>query len=205
MKDINVFTVCWILACGLGCASSQTTRIKHLDQTIITAAQWGGRPSSDSLREHTITAITLHHGGEEFTADKDFPTYLVNLQNWSRREKKWIDIPYHYLIDFDGKIYEGRDIRYPGDTNTAYDPTGHALVCVPGNYEHQVPNAKQLQAIIDIFTWLCWKYKLSPEVIKGHKDVAEGTVCPGKSLYAYLANAYLIHEVSQRLKSLQAH
>ncbi|MGH7595350.1 MAG: peptidoglycan recognition protein family protein [bacterium] len=184
-------------------ASSQSDSTKHYDAPIITVAQWGGTPAQDTLRLHEIKFITLHHGGEEFKQDKDFATYLVNLQNWSRGEKKWIDIPYHYLIDFEGKIYEGRDIRYAGDTNTAYDPTGHALVCLPGNYEIQESNDKQLRAVIDICVWLCLKYKLSPEVIKGHKDVAEGTVCPGKNLYAFLENGFIKKEVAQRLKEFK--
>lgn len=203
MQTIRAFLVLFIFANYTGGAFSQPATIKQFDQTIITVAQWGGTPAKDTARVHEIKFITLHHGGEEFKPDKDFPTYLVNLQNWSRSEKKWIDIPYHYLIDFEGKIYEGRDIRYAGDTNTAYDPTGHALICLPGNYEIQQPNNKQLRAIIDIFTWLCWKYKLSPDVIKGHKDVAEGTVCPGKNLYAFLENGFIKKEVARQFKELQ--
>lgn len=203
MNSTKTFFALFLLFCGPRSAFSQPAVIKQFDQTIVTVAQWGGTPAADSSRAHQIKLITLHHGGEEFKQDKDFATYLINLQNWSRHEKKWIDIPYHYLIDFDGKIYEGRDIRYAGDTNTAYDPTGHALVCLPGNYEVQQSNEKQLRAIIDIFTWLCWKYKLSPEVIKGHKDVAEGTVCPGKNLYAFLENGFIKKEVVERLKELQ--
>jgi N-acetylmuramoyl-L-alanine amidase len=203
MNLTKTLVILFLLLVGLRSASSQSDSIKQLDHTFITVSQWGGTPAKDTSRMHEIRFITLHHGGEEFKEDKDFPTYLINLQNWSRSEKKWIDIPYHYLIDFDGKIYEGRDIRYAGDTNTAYDPTGHALVCLPGNYEIQQPNEKQLRAIIDMFTWLCWKYKLSPDVIKGHKDVAEGTVCPGKNLYAYLENGFIKKEVARQLKELE--
>ncbi len=203
MQTIKAFIVLYFFANSAGSVFSQPATIKQFDPPIVRVAQWGGTPAEDTSRVHEIKFITLHHGGEEFKEDKDFVTYLVNLQNWSRREKKWIDIPYHYLIDFAGKIYEGRDIRYPGDTNTAYDPTGHALVCLPGNYEIQQPNDKQLRAVIDMFVWLCWKYKLSPGVIKGHKDVAEGTVCPGKNLYAYLENGFIKKEVAQRLEKLQ--
>ncbi|MDZ7292971.1 MAG: peptidoglycan recognition protein family protein [candidate division KSB1 bacterium] len=203
MNSAKIFFLLFVLFFGLHCALILTGRIKHLDREVITVAQWGGTPAQDASRVHTIKFITLHHGGEEFKPDQDFATYLINLQNWSRTEKKWIDIPYHYLIDFDGKIYEGRNIHYPGDTNTAYDPTGHALVCVPGNYEVQQPNEKQLRAVVNIFTWLCWKYKLSPEVIKGHKDVADGTVCPGKNLYVFLENGYFQKEVMHQLEELQ--
>lgn len=186
------------------CASSPSDRIKHLDREIITVAQWGGTAVADSQQTHKIKTITLHHGGEEYKGDKPTPEYLVNLQNWSRTEKKWIDIPYHFLIDLEGKIHAGRDLRYSGDTNTAYDPTGHALICVLGNYEFQIPSERQREAIIDLFAWLCWRYQISPETIKGHKDVAEGTVCPGENLYIYLTNGELIEKTKQRLQDMQA-
>jgi hypothetical protein len=44
------------------------------------------------------------------------------LQDWSRNTRKWLDIPYHYIIDLDDRIYEGRD------TNTEYDSAGQALI-----------------------------------------------------------------------------
>lgn len=186
------------------CASSRLSRLAQLDREIITVAQWGGTAVADSHKTHEIKFITLHHGGEEYKGDKPTPAYLVNLQNWSRTEKKWIDLPYHFLIDLEGKIYAGRALRYPGDTNTAYDPAGHALICVLGNYEIQYPSKRQREAVIDLFTWLCWRYQISPETIKGHKDVAEGTVCPGKNLYAYLTNSEFKQETTRRLQHLQA-
>lgn len=199
---IPVIILALLLAGVLHCSSSGYNHIKQLDREIISVQQWGGIAYADSHQTHEIKAITLHHGGEEYKGDKATSSYLVNLQNWSRREKKWIDIPYHLLIDLEGKIYAGRDLHYPGDTNTAYDPTGHALVCILGNYEVQQPNDRQLRALVEVFTWLCWSYKLSPEVIQGHKDVAEGTVCPGKNLYVYLINSYLRNEVAHRLQHL---
>ena len=103
-------------------------------------------------------------------------------------------------LDGEGKIYAGRDLRYPGDTNTNYDPTGHALICVLGNFEVQTPNEKQLRAVVELMAWLCASHQLPPEVIAGHKDVAQGTVCPGKNLYAYLANGYFQQEAGKRLQ-----
>jgi len=185
------------------CGTGRYDRFTKLESEIIPVAQWGGTAVTGVQKTHELKAITLHHGGEEYKGDKPTPSYLVNLQNWSRTEKQWIDVPYHFLIDLEGKIYAGRDLRYPGDTNTAYDPTGHALVCVLGNYEIQKFNDRQRAAVIDLFAWLCWRYQLSPETIKGHKDVAEGTVCPGKNLYVYLSNSEFKNEVQRRLQRLQ--
>ncbi len=186
-----------------GCAGSHQVDFQHFDQSIVTVAQWGGTRDTLTHPVQKITHITLHHGGVDFTKDEDPRAYLRNLQNWSRSEKKWMDIPYHYLIDLDGTIYEGRDIRYAGDTNTEYDPTGHALICVLGNYENITPTKKQLNSIVNLFTWLCLKYHLSPDVIKGHKDYSKITVCPGKNLYAYLADGYFQRKVEKELEHMK--
>ncbi len=193
----------WLLSPAIvfyGCGSSRAKPFPQNPHQIVSVEQWGGKAFADSFRTHAIKFITLHHGGEEYPPDKNTAEHLRKLQQWSRNEKKWIDIPYHFMIDWEGKIYAGRDLRYPGDTNTNYDPAGHALICVLGNFEVQTPNEKQLHAVVDLMAWLCAQYQLSPEVIQGHKDVAQGTVCPGKNLYVYLANGYFQAEAGRRLR-----
>jgi hypothetical protein len=199
---MQISTVLCVLALLVAGCSTRPAVLKeqHFPESIITMKQWGGIPTPDSLaRKHTITSITLHHQGETFTRDRDVPSYLRNLQKWSRSEKKWIDVPYHYIIDFDGNVYEGRDIRYAGDTNTSYDPAGHALVEVVGNYEDIAPNERQLETIVKLFSWLCITYNVPPDSINGHKDVAQGTVCPGKYLYPFLQSGFFKEEVRKEL------
>ena len=114
---------------------------------VITRSEWGWKPLERVIPEHHITKITIHHGGEEFAEGTDMIQYLRNLQSWSRSEKHWIDIPYHFMIDLEGNIYEARPINYPGDTNTDYDVRGHALICVVGNYEIQKIKGVQLESL----------------------------------------------------------
>lgn len=181
------------------CAVFQVGRSPQENQRIIPVEEWDGVAVEHEISAQEIKYITLHHGGVEFTRDDNPGEYLRNLQWWSRTEKGWIDIPYHYLIDLDGRIYEGRDIRYAGDTNTEYDPTGHALICVFGNYEVIEPNQKQLESIVWLMTKLCKDYQLSPTVIASHLDYAEQTVCPGKHLYHYIENGYFVAQVKKNL------
>ena len=166
---------------------------------VIKQAEWGWQPILREFREHEISKITLHHGGEDFPADKDPVKYLRNLQSWSRSEKGWIDIPYHYMIDLQGKIYEARPLHYPGDTNTDYEPTGHALICVMGNYEHQIVSEAQLEAILGLTAFLAQSRHVLIEAIKGHKDYAE-TLCPGKNLYRYLQDGTIHDFVKTAMK-----
>lgn len=187
------------LIVSFSCSSYVQYSAESFEKSIITVQNWGGTPANDSLaKKHKITHITLHHQGETFPEGKDPKQYLRNLQTWSRKEKKWIDIPYHYIIDLKGNVYEGRKIDYAGDTNTEYDPTGHALIEVVGNFEEVEPNQAQLDAVINTMTWLASKYMVPTKLIKGHKDYSKTTVCPGKNLYKYLENGYLVKNVIEK-------
>lgn len=114
------------------------------------------------------------------------------------QEKGWPDIPYHFKIDFAGRIYRGRELRFAGDTNTSYNPVGHALICLMGNYERQVPNQKQLGAVVHLCAWLCKSFGVAPSRIKGHKDYAR-TLCPGKKFYRCIRDGTVVKQVTALL------
>jgi N-acetylmuramoyl-L-alanine amidase len=202
-----LFAVCASFAlCITGCATvgeENGANNKSLWPSIINVQMWGGTPIDaariPAAKTHRITHITLHHGGVAFLRDKDPIQYLRNLQTWSRNTRMWLDIPYHYLIDLDGNIYEGRDINFAGDTNTEYDPTGHALIVVLGNFEEVDPNPAQLEAVTAMMAALAATHRVPIENIAGHKDYSAQTVCPGKSLYPYLTSGYFRREVTARL------
>lgn len=169
---------------------------------VVAMQAWGGTPADATKgRAHEIRHITLHHGGTAFSRDKDVAQHLRNLQSWSRREKGWIDIPYHYVIDLDGRTHEARDIRFAGDTNTEYDPAGHALIMVLGNYEEVEPTPAQLAAVADTMAMLARRFRLGVEAIGSHKDHSRQTVCPGKNLYRYLQDGSLVAAVKARLNA----
>jgi hypothetical protein len=176
----------------LSCSPAAEFNPEIVESGIILQEEWGGeRITIDTeVAPHELRYITLHHGGVTFADTADAPTYLRNLQNWSRSDRGWIDLPYHYLIDPRGRIYEGRSVLIPGDTNTDYDPTGHALICVLGNFELAEPNKAQLDAVTSLMALMAERFDLSTDMIGGHKDYATNTVCPGENLYPYLENGY---------------
>jgi hypothetical protein len=181
-----------------GCATSPAPSIAT--PKIIAVEDWGGtRITSTNSKQHVPKFITLHHGGVAFLRDKDPKQYLRNLQSWSRGTRMWSDIPYHYLIDLDGNIYEGRDVNIAGDTNTEYDPTGHALIVVLGNFDEVAPNQAQLDAVTNMMVTLAKRFNIAPSKIAGHKDYSAQTACPGKSLYPYLQDGYFQKRVAALL------
>lgn len=189
----------------LAAATAFAQTLPEVERSIVPVAAWGGTPA-DPAQAHrqTITNITLHHQGEPFRPGTDPRQYLRKLQTWSRNTKHWLDIPYHYIIDLDGNIYEGRKIDYAGDTNTEYDPTGHALIEVVGNFEEVEPNQQQLDAVVRLMAMLAHKYAVPLDHIASHRDFSTQTVCPGANLYRYVQDGYFRHKVALRLAQEQA-
>lgn len=192
-----------LLCCLLPLAGALPARAQTLadiGRAIVPVQDWGGTPADATrARPQVITHITLHHQGEPFAPGTDPRQYLRNLQAWSRTSKGWLDIPYHYIIDLDGRIYAGRDIAYAGDTNTEYDPTGHALIEVVGNFEEVEPNRRQLDAIVDLMALLADRYHVGLDAIRTHRDYSSHTVCPGANLYRHVQEGYFRHGVALRL------
>jgi hypothetical protein len=58
----------------------------------------------------------------------------------------WADLAYHFAIDRDGNVYEARPYSAPGDTFTNYDPAGHFLPVLEGDYREQEPTDRQLES-----------------------------------------------------------
>jgi len=175
-----------------------------LAPAIISVSDWGGSPPGQAdpapPGTHQITHITLHHQGETFVPGSNVAEYLRRLQRWSRQSKHWTDIPYHYVVAPDGRIYAAREESVPGDTNTEYQPQGHALVMLLGNFEDVEPTPEQLQSMVALMAWLARKHGLSAEDIASHRDFSSQTVCPGQHLYAYLQSGWLRTAVAARLK-----
>ena len=205
MKPLFYLIILFTIA-GCGGNNKPAISVEKLtypaDLAVIKRSDWGWKKLQQSIAEHKINKITIHHGGVFFSDTVNVIDHIQKLQDWSRKEKKWIDIPYHFMIDLDGKIYETRPINYPGDTNTDYNVRGHALICVLGNYEEQLLSTEQLQTVIRLSAYLTKKYNIKIRDIKGHKDYTE-TLCPGKDLYQYLSNGTIQNEVAKLLAGLQ--
>lgn len=159
---------------------------------IMSREDWGAQPMVQKLEKHKITMITVHHTGVKAAPERDFGDKLRGLQAWSQRDDElaggkkkpqWADIPYHYYIDVHGKIAECRPVEYPGDTNTNYDTTGHALVVVEGLFPEDHFSYAQRKALRNVVTWLSFRFNVPASKVQGHSDVAPGqTTCPGESI-----------------------
>jgi hypothetical protein len=185
---------------GAGLVALEVATIASLPARIANADVAGGADMRLRI-PHRITHVTLHHTGsaEPLRRGEDPMAKLRGLQSWGAAERNWWDVPYHFLLDLDGRIFEGRDYHFMGETNTAYDPGGHFLISMIGNYEKQEPSAQQLAAIADMMAWALKEFDLPLDRIGGHYNYAE-TGCPGKNLRRYLEDGTFKRMVAERLR-----
>ncbi|MBS1705697.1 MAG: N-acetylmuramoyl-L-alanine amidase [Armatimonadetes bacterium] len=172
-----------------------TLQAPAIQPSIITREEWGAKPVGAGAKEHVIKRLTIHHAGVMSNAKRSLEDKLRGLQAFGQREDKladgrtkpaWPDIPYHYYIAIDGRIGEGRPWQYVGDTNTTYDPTGHLLIMVEGDFTKEKPTREELESLRKLTLWAVQKWNLNPDEIMGHGDFAE-TDCPGTYLKNYLS------------------
>jgi hypothetical protein len=172
--------------------------VPTIELDVVPRAAWGAVSADRSkMREHTIELLTVHHAGDQRSTTG--PTRYRAWQNY-HMSRGWGDLAYHLIIGVDGTVYEARDTRYAGATGTNYDPTGHFLVVVEGNFDHDRPTTAQRNSLVRVLAWASTEFGVSPSTIAGHRDHAS-TTCPGGNLYPYIASGALENDVRGLLDS----
>jgi hypothetical protein len=190
-----------VLGCQRAAVSVAEQVVASVDAPLIPAgisylarAEWGANAPVLPMREHTLTKLTIHHTGVPQLFDRSLTDKLRSLQKFSqedsplaggRMKPAWADIPYHLYVDVHGAVGEARDLRFAGDSNTSYDPAGHLLVVVEGNFEKESLTAAQMATLEKLVPALAKRYGIPADSLGGHKDFAD-TSCPGAALYAEL-------------------
>lgn len=153
-----------------------------------------------------IDLITVHHTAMKVEGDKRSGVERVQaLYAYHTENRGWGDIGYHYLIDEDGQIYEGK-------AGGKYVVGGHAYcnnintigVALLGNFDVEQPTQKQMKALQWLIIDLSETYAIDLESkvkfhgktlnpVVGHKDLLS-TDCPG--FYAYGALGQIVNNAA---------
>lgn len=165
---------------------------------VISRSSWRARKSRPGLRRHRPVRLTLHHTGVVLSDDRLSPARIRAHQNYhmDNPSGRFPDLAYHFMVDRQGHVFQGRNPGYRGDTFTEYRTTGHFLISCEGDYDRQSPTRRQLRSVAAIFAWACQTYGIDPATLRGHKDHAK-TSCPGKRLEALIRNGDLAGDVAR--------
>jgi hypothetical protein len=162
---------------------------------IVPRAAWGASPANKSLmKAHSPREIVIHHTAEPQRPAQTLAEKLLRLQRFSRAEGKvedrpkpaWGDVPYHYYVDVAGRIAEGRNVNYAGDTNTKYSTANRIQIVLEGHFDKEQPTPAQLASLDRLVLWLAAKHRVPAAGISAHNDHVATTDCPGRNLKSYL-------------------
>jgi N-acetyl-anhydromuramyl-L-alanine amidase AmpD len=146
------------------------------------------------MKAQTPREIVIHHTAEAQRPEQTLAQKLRKLERFSRTagtvngrpKAAWGDVPYHFYIDLAGRIGEGRDINYAGDTNTRYSTANRIQIVLEGHFDKEETSPAQLQSLDRLVLWLAARYRVPAAKISGHNDHVATTDCPGRHLKAYL-------------------
>ena len=165
----------------------------------IERAAWGAKDPLPGSESHSLERMTVHHTAVALYDNTGIAARIRSHQSF-HQSSGFTDIAYHFIIDRYGNVFEGRSLEISGETFTNYDPAGHFLPVLEGDYNQQQPTGAQLESLAYLLAWAAQTYDLDPATISGHRDHAS-TTCPGDNLYDLLANGSLEQTVRELMLS----
>ena len=144
------------------------------------------QPNPNRLRVATPKAydrITLHHAGTQVVTLTSEPAVASCLDGIlaGHMKRGFGDIGYHYLVDYAGRVWEGRSLQYWGAHVSGQNDQNIGIVLI-GNFEEQRPSRAQLQTMGKLVGLVRQRFGIPEGRIYGHIDLGQ-TLCPGRHLY----------------------
>ncbi|MGH9039861.1 MAG: N-acetylmuramoyl-L-alanine amidase, partial [Acidimicrobiia bacterium] len=163
-------------------AAKDTDGEKVEQPEVVTRAQWG---ADESIRRGApkfapITKLFVHHTvTAPSDADPDPASTVRAIYAYHVQGNGWDDIGYNFVVDGQGKIYEGRWARsYPADEiPTGEDAmeygaigahvsgfnVGAVGIAVIGDYTDVKPSSKAMDAVERMLAWKADRHDVDPE------------------------------------------
>jgi len=149
----------------------------------------------------TVTTIFVHCSATrpDWMADRSFSDRVNEIKRW-HLEKKWSDIGYHWIIDRDGSITQGRKEHVIG-AHVANHNTGSIGICLIGGFgssendpfeKNYTP--KQDHALRTLINDI--KSRTPIKRVRGHNEVA-AKACPGFNVSRWLERQPAVAPISE--------
>lgn len=176
---------------------------------LRTRREWGADPfrgTPIALNRPDYRYMTLHHtAGFGATTLAEGLDQVKRIQDFHQNGRGWSDIGYQFLMDQEGRLYQGRPFINPSVPFTLGPPlahgahvgganTGNIGVSLMGCYhppegstcrDEMTPAA--IDSLLVTFGFLAERYGVSPELMRGHRDFSS-TACPGDNNYIQLSS-----------------
>lgn len=155
---------------------------------IHSRTEWRAESADRIPLDKVKTRIVVHHTASLVSdAVKAIKTnraswkaaveHVRKAQDLHKRVRGWNDVGYHYMIDWKGRIFQGRPVDRLG-AHTEGNNTGSIGVVLLGDFSRQRPPLEQVASLKTLLRWLIAAHGISPKSIQGHHQY-KYTLCPG--------------------------
>lgn len=134
-----------------------------------------------------VHRITVHHDGMPPVAIRNTTEAAARIEQIRSSHvdaRHWADIGYHYVVDPNGNVWQGRPIHLQGAH--VKDQNEHNLgIVVLGNFEEQTPTPQALASLDQLIAGEMRRYSVRLDAVRTHQEYAP-TACPGRNLQRYM-------------------
>jgi len=158
---------------------------------VIARTSWGALPALPARMIRNTGGwkkITVHHSAEAEPAPLDGSAEssaaalrLIQRSHLKSKMPPWGDIGYHFVIDPEGRIFQGRDLAWQGAHAGGDNNVQNIGVCLIGNFDDEHPAAAQLESLRKLLDNLRSTYHIARSEVHKHLEF-RSTDCPGKYL-----------------------
>lgn len=159
---------------------------------VTPRADWGADPTQCTSTEDDWYRMAIHHTAGSQTYGGTVQGAVQALQAYARGTGEYCDIPYQFLVGYDGSLWEGRPYDYYSGATGGGNNDGNIAVCFLGCYHpsdcavsNAVTDAMMSSGQLLVQT-LVGMHGIPSDTdsIRGHRDWPDNaTACPGDWLY----------------------
>lgn len=133
-----------------------------------------------------VSRITIHHDGMPPISIRNKAQAMARLEQirTAHLGRGFGDIGYHYIIDPDGNVWQGRPLAWQGAHVKAQNENNLGIM-VMGNFEVQRPTQAQIASAQRFVKSQMATYRVPVGRVYTHKELAQ-TACPGRNLQPIL-------------------
>lgn len=155
---------------------------------VIARREWTSAAPALALTKPMgpITRITVHHDGMPPVLLRSKADVIDRLETIRRSHtnRDWADIGYHFIIDPQGRVWEGRPTRFQGAHVRDHNEQNLGIL-VLGNFEEQAPTSAALTAMDNFVADRMRAHRVPITRVLTHQEISP-TACPGRNLQGYM-------------------
>jgi hypothetical protein len=170
-------------------APAPAPRTIEVPNGIVARSQWtrSGIARPKEINEmRGVSRITVHHDAivsTDLRSSSDVARRIESIRR-SHVQKGWADIGYHYLVDPQGKVWEGRSLAKQG-AHVEHNNENNMGIVVLGNFDVHAPTMAATVGVERFVAGQMQRYNVPISRVYTHREL-KSTACPGSRLQRFM-------------------